>query len=118
MRLMAMMVGLALGIGIALGQQAAPDEQEMKKRQAQFREGMERFRNSPEYWEQRATFDRLAAEAQQSGGLEKFRREVEEAAAQPEKRMQRFDMEWLVRTAAASFEKRRQEERLRRDAMR
>lgn len=118
MRLMVMVVGLAFGCGVVFGQQAAPDEQEMKKRQARFREVMERFRNSPEYWEQRSTFERLEAESQKSGGVEKFRREVEEAAAKPETRMQRFDMEWLVRAAAASFEKRQQEERLRRDAMR
>jgi hypothetical protein len=100
------------------GQVAAPDEQELKKRQAQFREVMERFRNSPEYWEQRSVFERLAGEAQQSGGAERFRREIDEAASRPETRMQRFDMEWLVRTAAASFEKRHQEERLTRIGVR
>ncbi len=117
MKLTVMAVGLAIGSVWAFGQ-AAPDEQELKKSQAHFRAVMEQFRKSPEYWEQKATFDRLVAEAHQSGGAERFRRAVEEAALQLEPQRQRYDMEWLIRTAAAGFEKRRHEDHLRRSGMR
>lgn len=91
---------------------AQPD---VEKHREQFRRVVREFESSAEYREQRNAMERILSEARNSAAQVQMREAIRQAETDLAIQSRKSAFEWMIREAAASFERLDHQNRLRRD---